>query len=167
MKLCGAFVLALSFFTALVHGHSYLINPTADWMIEQQPECRIGKPEDPGFESLAPMNCPGPCGQTGKLSFRGGGEFFSQTRANTKLYRGQKLFMKWTRNNHKGGFVRFTLVPKNHRMAKHVHNMFAFHFSCWEAGEIRCDGHCGTDQKGLRFQTEVQIPRVFPDGEVR
>lgn len=155
----------LSLLLGLVYGHSYLINPTADWMIEKQPECRVGKPEDPDFGHLAPMNCPGPCGQTGPLSFRSNGEFFSLTKGNTKLSRGQKLYMKWTRNNHFGGFVRFTLVPKSKRMEKHVHDMFAFHFSCWEAGETRCDGHCGTDQKGKRFQTEVEIPSVFPDGE--
>lgn len=159
--------LCLSVFLCTAHSHSYLISPEADWTNDGQPECRIGKPDDPGFESLTPLNCPGPCGEPGKRADRGGGEFFSLTKGMTTFQRGQKFFAKWTRNNHFGGFVRFTLVPKSKRMEKHVHEMFAFHYSCWQAGEVGCSGshECGTDEAGLRYQTEVQIPAVFPDGE--
>jgi hypothetical protein len=158
-----AAVIVLS--VSVADGHSYLVNPQADWTDVKQPECRVGKPEGPQFDYIQPMNCPGPCGDTGKDSR--GASFFSTEQGKTTLARGQKLYMKWTRNNHESGFVRFTLVPKSKRMDKGVHDMFAFHYACWEAGEIGCatPDECGTDQKGLRYQTEVEIPRVFPDGE--
>lgn len=77
------------------------------------------------------------------------------------------MFMKWTKNNHFSGFVRFTLVPKSERMNKGAHDKFAFHYACWEAGEVGCENgdECGTDESRLRYQTEVEIPRIFPDGE--
>lgn len=159
--------LGLAALAFVASGHSWLSNPEADFLNKGQPECRIGKPDDVGFENLEALNCPGPCGEVGVRQDRDGGEFFSLTKGMTKLARGEKLFMKWTRNNHFGGFVRFTLVPKSKRMQKHIHEMFAFHFSCWEAGEIWCGegDDCGTDEMGLRYQTEVQIPKVFPNGE--
>lgn len=156
----------LLIFATTIDGHSFLIHPEADWLDRKQPECRIGKPDGPQFDSFAPMNCPGPCGQTGLLQDRGW-YFFSEDQGHTKLSRGQKMYMKWTRNNHFSGFVRFTLVPKSERMNKGVHDKFAFHYSCWEAGEVGCDANdeCGTDEMRLRYQTEVEIPRIFPDGE--
>lgn len=161
------FAVGISVLISAVYSHSFLIVPEADWLNNDQPECRIGKPEDPGFENLEPLNCPGPCGVTGVRADRANGEFFSESKGMTTLQRGQTMLMKWTRNNHFGGFVRFTLVPKSQRMEKHVHEMFAFHFSCWEAGEIGCDGSwdCGTDESGLRYETNVVIPPVFHDGE--
>lgn len=151
---------------SLASGHSFLINPQADWLNNRQPECRIGKPDGPQFDHFPAMNCPGPCGETGLDPTRGW-YFFSEEHGNTLLQRGQKMYMKWTKNNHKSGFVRFTLVPKSERMNKGVHEKFAFHYSCWEAGETGCDAsdECGTDEQRLRYQTEVEIPRVFPDGD--
>lgn len=133
MKATIITVLAFTIFS-VGHCHSFLIYPEADWLNANQPECRIGKPEGPAFDDLAPLNCPGPCGATGPLSDRGNGVFFSETKGMTTVQRGQNVLMKWTRNNHFGGFSRFTLVPKSQRMVKHVHDRFAFHFSCWEAG---------------------------------
>lgn len=159
-------VLAASFYTVIrTDAHSFLIEPTADWTNNKQPECRVGKPDGPQFAHFDAMNCPGPCGDTGKR--RNGAEFFSTSKGHTKLSRGQKLYMKWTKNNHNNGFVRFTLVPVSQRMNKGVHDKFAFHYSCWEAGEIGCEhgDECGTDENRLRYQTEVEIPRIFPDGE--
>lgn len=153
------------FLVGCARAHSFLIEPTADWTNNGQPECRIGKPDGPEFDHFEAMNCPGPCGETGVI--RGGAEFFSESKGHTKLSRGQKLYMKWTKNNHQNGFVRFTLVPKSERMNKDAHNRFAFHYACWEAGEVGCEhgDECGTDEKNMRYQTEVEIPRIFPDGE--
>jgi hypothetical protein len=150
---------------ATANSHSFLISPQADWTNQRQPECRIGKPDGPQYAYFDAMNCPGPCGETGKIRYNS--EFFSESQGHTTLSRGQKLYMKWTKNNHQSGFVRFTLVPKSQRMNKDVHEKFAFHYACWEAGEIGCDpgDQCGTDENRRRYQTEVEIPRIFPDGE--
>jgi hypothetical protein len=160
----GAFAVYL-LLASTASSHSFLIEPTADWTNQQQPECRIGKPDGPQFAHFDAMNCPGPCGETGNI--RNHAEFFSESQGHTKLSRGQKLYMKWTKNNHQSGFVRFTLVPKSQRMSKEIHENFAFHHACWEAGEIGCENgdFCGTDEKRRRYQTEVEIPSVFPDGE--
>ncbi len=157
MKIASGVVIAT--LCALCAGHSFLIHPDPDWKEVRQPECRIGKPEGPEFENLEYMQCPGPCGEDGNR--------FGSDHGHTTLARGQRLYMKWTKNNHNSGFVRFTLVPKALRMNKAAHDMFAFRYSCWEAGEISCEPgtNCGTDETKKRFQTEVEIPRVFPNGE--
>lgn len=146
-----------------VLSHSFLINPSADWTNKDRPECRIGAPDD--IPGLQPMNCPGPCG-TGNVEANGG-VFFNPSAPSTLFRRGETVFMKWTRNNHQSGFVRFTLVPKQDRMDNAMHDKFSFHYACWEAGKTNCaqQEFCGTDQERIRFQTPVEIPRVFPDGE--
>lgn len=111
------------------------------------------------------MYCPGPCGED-RVEMNGG-VFFNPNATPTMYRRGDKVMMKWTRNNHQSGFVRFTLVPKQYRMSKEAHDEFAFHYACWEAGERYCgpDEFCSTDEEGKMFETEVEIPRVYPDGE--
>jgi hypothetical protein len=142
--------------------HSFLLHPLPDWTNQGRPECRIGAPVGLG---IPPMNCPGPCGSGARES--NGGIFFNPNQASTTMQRGEKMYMKWTKNNHQSGFVRFTLVPRTQRMDKSAHDKYAFHYSCWEAGLIDCGPNefCGTDFTRKRYQTEVEIPRVFPDGE--
>lgn len=158
-----AIVFILTGLILQVQSHSFLTYPLPDWTNPNRPECRIGGPDDvPG---VPPMHCPGPCG-TDKVE-ENGGVFFNPNSAATAYRRGDKVVMKWTRNNHQSGFVRFTLVPKQDRMAADVHNQYAFHYACWEAGERHCgpDELCGTDEERKMFETEVEIPRVYPDGE--
>lgn len=157
------FLFFLVFYSKESDCHSFLTNPPADWTNANRPECRVGGPDD--IPGLTPLNCPGPCG-TGNVEANGG-VFFNPNSPSTTLRRGETVYMKWTRNNHQSGFVRFTLVPKSDRMSKGIHDKFAFQFACWEAGLTSCSPgeSCGTDQEGKRFQTPVEIPRVFPDGE--
>lgn len=113
--------------------------------------CRIG-----GIKNHQHVNCPGPCPNKKK-------------RNNYRVVtyrRGQRTAIEYLRNNHKGGFLRLSLVPVHQRTRHDVHARNAFRWSCWSHGQIRCrDGKCGTDRKGWRYRQFITIPDVFPDGE--
>lgn len=48
--------------------------------------------------------------------------------------RGEKIRVKYVRNNHRsGGFVRLALVKPEDVMDKEAHERGAFHYSCWGA----------------------------------
>jgi hypothetical protein len=147
-----------------VASHSFLLHPFPDWTNERKPECRIGNPTTLTSPEYI-QNCHGPCGSGERES--NGGIFFNPNQGSTTMKRGEKMYMKWTKNNHQSGFVRFTLVPRSQRMDKNVHDKYAFHYACWEAGEINCQPNefCSTDLSRKRYQTEVEIPHVFPDGK--
>lgn len=95
--------------------------------------------------------------------------------------RGQKVSIKYQRNNHgPGGFTRLTLVPWKDMMNKRVHTRNAFHFSCWGANAVRATGSqkqkdnmrfiiAGNDGEDHRFPisfyvTHATIPDCIPDG---
>lgn len=133
-------------------GHSYLLRPKGDFKSNRHPHCRMGGPPH------APNDhCPGPCINETSWSY--------DTGTYSNVYsRGQRVTMVWPRNNHRGGFVRFSLVPSQLRMDKDAHNRLAFRYSCFESGKHVCEfEHCGTDV--WLYKTEVQIPTSYPDGD--
>lgn len=79
--------------------------------------------------------------------------------------RGQKVNIKWVKNNHNGGFVRLSLLPVSGTFNATALRHFAFYYGCWEQGRYRCRGkECGGDNKGLAFHRLVTIPDNLPDG---
>lgn len=104
--------------------------------------------------------CPGPCFNETSWQFNRHAERY-------RYSRGQLVDMVWTRNNHVGGFVRFSLVPNGMRMNRQAHSELAFRYSCFESGSHTCDIEekqgCGTDT--LLYQAKVEIPKCYPDGD--
>lgn len=96
--------------------------------------------------------------------------------------RGQRVRMKYQRNNHgPGGFIRMTLVPPEKMMNKKEHDKNAFYYTCWGAnptaagsdelgkdqygfGLIGGDGEQHEHSKGY-YTMDVTIPPVVPDGK--
>lgn len=136
--------------TTSVHvaAHSSLVSPLEE---TYDNACRIG-----GVNRHKGVNCPGPCPTKKK-------------RRNYRVVtyrRGQRTPIEYLRNNHKGGFLRLSLVPVHQKMSHAVHARNAFRWSCWSHGRIGCgSGSCGTDRTRSRYRQFMTIPDVFPDGE--
>lgn len=81
--------------------------------------------------------------------------------------RGSSVRVKWHRNNHIGGFVRFSLVPLSKIYDSNWHTYTAFHYGCFEGHKYSCKGftQCGKDNDGSGYYQQVKIPSVFPDGK--
>lgn len=104
-----------------------------------------------------------------RFAVRGGRcmHYFTSVRQPAATWkRGQRVRIKWARNNHYGGFIRLSFVPVNKMFSKNAHDKFAFYFGCWEQGLYKCSGvdHCGTDQRNGAFSRKIKIPKVLPDG---
>lgn len=136
------------------NGHSFLLDPKGDFVSYRKPECRIGGPPHSPNDY-----CPGPC--IAKPSWQ-----YTNDPVTTTYARGQSVAMVWTRNNHGGGFIRFTLVPANKRMSHRAHARLAFHYTCYNSSRTACDyDQCGTDVKKTIYRATVQIPSIYPDGK--
>jgi len=135
-------------------GHSFMLSPKGDYKSYNKPECRIGGPPHAPDD-----NCPGPCIR--KTSFQ-----YDKNEEPTQYKRGQVVSMVWARNNHQGGFVRFSLVPKRDRMRKKVHDRMTFRYACFDSDIHKCKAaECGTDKESRAQRTNVEIPTCYPDGE--
>lgn len=147
----GAVLCFILFSTAVPH--SFLLIPRGDFVSFRKPECRLGGPPHAPNDT-----CPGPCIAKDRWQF--------DSHANTTVFkRGQNVTIVWPRNNHEGGFVRFTLVPVSDRMSHEAHKRMVFHYACFESDRVPCSyPYCGTDGKNTVFQTSVIIPSVYPDG---
>lgn len=125
-------------------------------------------------------DCPGPCDLR---AIEGGYSNFDSPENPAAVYRrGQRVRMKYSRNNHgPGGFIRMTLVNPDKMMDKKEHEKNAFYYTCWganptaagadEMGEdqygfdlIGTDGEQHDQPKGY-YTMDVTIPPVVPDGK--
>lgn len=79
--------------------------------------------------------------------------------------RGQKVRIRWARNNHRGGMIRMAIVPFEKIFDHGYHQRAAFYYGCWEQNEHKCDTTpCGKDKRNILFQREVTVPPMVPDG---
>lgn len=132
--------------------HSFLIEPRGDFKTFRKPECRVGGPPHAPNDS-----CPGPCIATHSWQY-------DRATVTHQYRRGQVVSMVWGRNNHIGGFVRFSLVPVGQRMSHRAHARMAFRYACFESDKHPCTRpDCGTDT--WLYRTDVQIPTSYPDGD--
>lgn len=135
-----------------VHAHSFLLRPVPDWKSEHRAHCRRGGPNHE-----QPDDCPGPCIPWDSW-------FVNRSAPTTVWSRGQRVLVRWARNNHQTGFVRLALVPRAQRMSFVAHQRAAFHYACWDGNKRACDSNttfCGTDV--YSYQTTATVPTV-PDG---
>lgn len=158
--LVTALLIAVAAATSVAHhaaAHSFLTVPLP---MSLMAGCRIG-----GSGSGAVLShCGGPCPN--------GGYRADSSAANpAAVYRrGGRYEMRWSRNNHEGGFVRWALVPVDKRYDRAAHERYAFHWSCWSINRFKCDSmskhrDCDFDRNGEGFRDWVTIPAVFPDGD--
>ncbi|GAB0494656.1 hypothetical protein MMPV_005952 [Pyropia vietnamensis] len=149
--LVGVAITTSFLFTALVPSvaaHSSLIIPKER---TYETACRVG-----GMRSTSMSNCTGPC-PTRKLR---------ENYTIMRLRRGRRFPIVYYRNNHKGGFLRLSLVPVDQAMNHTAHRVNAFRTSCWSHGRVWCGrGVCGNDRKRSRYKQMITVPPVFPDGE--
>ncbi len=153
------FILSATLLLILNHslqanGHSYLTLPVPISNVEQ---CRVGGP--PGFEE----NCPGPCPNYGIRNDT------APDMPTIKYSRGQKVEIRYTKNNHFDGFLRFSLVPLDEMWDKEAHAKYAFHFGCWSSNQFSCNGYekhrdCHHDFDNLGYKVEIAVPKIYPDG---
>lgn len=149
---------------APVTAHSSMTSPQS---MSFTRDCRISR----GGGGSA-RNCPGPCPN---VMLRRYGIGSSPSRPAATYARGQRVRVRWGRNNHEGGFVRWSIVPVGSKMDAKVHEQMAFHWGCWSAGRFRCrpGAHrkefCMDDRlgkaTGYAYQDSIQVPRIYPDGD--
>lgn len=135
--------------------HSFMITPRGDYKTHFKAECRLGGPPHDGNDL-----CRGPC--IAKNSWQ-----YNRRHRSTTYRRGQYAKLEWSRNNHHGGFVRFSIVPASQRMSHAAHNAGAFYYTCYEAGLARCwrGALCGTDVDKKSPRVWVKIPTWLRDGD--
>ncbi|GAB0493789.1 hypothetical protein MMPV_005074 [Pyropia vietnamensis] len=124
------------------------------------PGCRIG---GSGAGAIA-GNCGGPCPNS---EFRADA---SVSNPAAVYRRGGRYEVRWARNNHEGGFVRWSLVPATKLYDRAAHDRYAFHWSCWSINRFKCSAmdkyrDCDFDRAGEAFRDWLTIPAVFPDGD--
>jgi len=88
----------------------------------------------------------------------------------TTTTRGADFPVRWFKNNHLGGFVRWTLVPVHLAQSHEAHDEGAFEWGCFSAGHLKCtpadkEEHCGGDLTGSAFHATVRVPTNIADGE--
>ena len=134
--------------------HSFLSVPEP---MSNEETCRIGGPR--GFEA----NCPGPCPN----------RHFRQDKTpdmpSRVWRRGERVEIRWTKNNHLDGFMRLALVPIDEMWSKAAHQKYSFYFGCWSDQKIKCNEYerhrdCFYDRENLGYKTQVTVPTIYPDG---
>lgn len=80
--------------------------------------------------------------------------------------RNSSVKITWARNNHRGGFVSFAIVPITLMFRETILQQFTFYYGCWEQGIHSCKGKgkCEVDRRGEAFSAFVNIPSIIPDG---
>lgn len=135
--------------------HSYLSVPVP---MSRMTACRVG-----GWDGWA-NDCPGPCPNA---DYR---EDAGPANPSATYRRGESYEIEYTRNNHFGGFRRFTLVPVKQMWDWRVHKANAFSYACWSRGEFECSMEnqyrsCWYDMDSRAYKDWITIPAVFPDGD--
>lgn len=88
----------------------------------------------------------------------------------TTWARGETVPLRWFRNNHEGGFVRWSLVPVDRSGDQAAHDAAAFAYGCYTVNRYKCTPaekvrHCGGDNTGSGARYEARVPTNVPDGE--
>lgn len=146
---------ALSFmlFSSVVivaNGHQSISFPTP---VSFDLTCRIG----------LGRNCPGPCPTRLMRSDQ------SPTKPAVTTRRGGVLPVHILKNNHVGGFARWSLVPISDMYSKTFHAQAAFMFTCADVKVTKCEREnrerdCKVDRLNEYYRYQLRIPKVYPDG---
>lgn len=154
MKQTFTFPLALAccvtIFMGPVSCHQHMTKPTP---ISYMFACRIGDK----------INCPGPC--PNRL-FRPGQK---GTKPSTTVRRGDLLPVHIAKNNHAGGFNRWSLVRVEDINNRIAHEKGAFLWSCADSNVTHCNQNnrkrnCRVDKNNEFYKKRIRIPTIYPDG---
>lgn len=111
----------------------------------------------------ATENCPGPCPTRLKR--------FDQVPQNPSatVRRGRVLTVHTLRNNHEGGFSRWSLVNAEDKHSKAAHRRNAFFYSCADVRVSKCTDvnkwrDCPFDLQNEYYKHHVKIPTTARDG---
>jgi hypothetical protein len=141
-----------------IFGHSYMSQPASlTNQAQSQSGCRV---DNPATYGAGAPSCPGPCDDSG-------GAHVTQTTP-YPTSRGAVLDIRWARNNHPGGFVRFAWAPTGSTTNAQF-DSYAYRFECFEKGP-NCipsgpgqTGDASTDtQTGCG--TNITVPAYLTDG---
>jgi len=140
-----------------IGGHSYLTQPI-DRTDQAYSEtgCRVDNPNTYGVST----GCPGPCDDSG------GAEVTQTTPYNVE--RGQVLDIRWPRNNHPGGFVRFAWAPST-ATTNAQFDSYSYRFECFEKGPL-CEPSSPTNTGDATTDTQtgcgtnITVPAWVTDG---
>lgn len=134
----------------LIHAHQAISFPRP---ISRIVACRIS----------SNSYCPGPC-PNNELRL-------DQTKDNpsVRARRGQKVFINILRNNHDGGFVRWSIVNIKDKMNKVMHQQKTFLITCADLRPTKCKKKtakrdCTYDRTNEFFRHQIKIPANIPDG---
>lgn len=84
------------------------------------------------------------------------------------------MTIRWTKNNHNGGFIRLSLIPITQMFDALSFRKLAFYYGCFEQGVFACReknetskcskcSDCGSDPF-IAFRRTIQVPTIVPDG---
>lgn len=82
--------------------------------------------------------------------------------------RGQKITVKWVKNNHRGGFVNFGIVPVEAMWNPEAHDNLTVLTTCFDtdSSAYTCRGkECGVDNNNVGMKIDFVIPTIYPDGK--
>lgn len=136
--------------TAPVHAHQSLSLPLP---LSRDVACRIS----------SNSNCRPPCPRT-KLRLD-----VNPNNPSLTVRRGSTVTFHTLKNNHIGGFSRWSLVPLYQKYNSAAHNRLAFLYTCADPRPTSCRSatrrrDCNYDRNNLFFRHSVRIPPVYPDG---
>lgn len=143
-------LLTLVFSLSTTVAHQHITYPTP---ISHTLACRIDEK----------MNCPGPCPNQ---KFRADQD---PNKPKKTVQRGQTLVVHTAKNNHLGGFSRWTIVKIKDMFDKQKHNEAAFLYTCADNNISKCTRRnkqrdCRVDKRNEYFRHYIEIPDIYPDG---
>ncbi|CAN8070136.1 unnamed protein product [Agarophyton chilense] len=148
-----SFLILLSIGASFIHltcAHQAIAYP---WPISNDGACRVGK-----FK-----NCAGPCPSRDLR--------LDQTpdSPSITIRRGQSVLINIMRNNHAGGFARWTLVNVKHMYNKKEHEKGAFYYTCGDQRITYCNSNnkrrdCNYDVSNRYYRHQIPVPEIYADG---
>jgi len=149
--LTGLVVAALA--AAAASGAAAHSSMTAPSPISRDKHCKVDFGKDRS-------SCPGPCPV----------KYLKPFAPVAKTYRGARFPVRWYKNNHQDGFVRWTVVPLDKANDAAAHAKGAFQYGCYSAGRYQCSAaekskHCTFDNMGVGYKATVDVPKNLPDGD--
>lgn len=135
-----------------VNGHSFLLEPRA---------YNNNYDNDHFPNGCRPFECPA-CPRIKPDKSKNAN---SEDKPEVTWKRGQRVPIRWAKNNHRGGFVRMAIVPVEKMNDHGYQRRLAFYYGCWQQNLHKCDQNpCGADKKDWVLKRDIVIPAVVPDG---
>ncbi|TMW61430.1 hypothetical protein Poli38472_012621 [Pythium oligandrum] len=89
----------------------------------------------------------------------------------TEYKAGQEIDVEWSRNNHLGGFIRYSMVPKG-QDNKDNFNKNTFFYTCRETNctlkqckDKWCGDDAGSKDHQIKCRTKIKLPDYLPAGD--